>query len=108
MRNFKVATIILWTICLFLNTLSLLGFANFGGKETAIIWFFISILTCIFIYDKIYNKILSRVLISLVAFFGGFFTYFLYYGFYDLNSIYMGVISLIITFSLSLGVGVLV
>ena len=108
MRNFKVATIILWIICLFLNTLSLLGFANFNGKETAIIWFFISILTCVFIYDKIYNKILSRVLISLVAFFGGFFTYFLYYGFYDLNSIYMGVISLIITFSLSLGVGVLI
>ena len=108
MRNFKVATIILWIICLFLNTLSLLGFANFSGKEIAIIWFFISILTCVFIYDKIYNKILSRVLISLVAFLGGFFTYFLYYGFYDLNSIYMGVISLIITFSLSLGDGVLI
>lgn len=108
MRNFKVVTTILWTICLFLNTLSLLGFANFSGKETAIIWFFISILTCFFIYNKIYNRILSRALISLVAFFGGFFTYFLYYGFYDLNSIYMGVISLIITLSLSLGVGVLI
>lgn len=107
MKNYKLVTIVLWIICLILNILSFFNFISFNGKETSIVWFFISILACVFVYEKIYSPVFSRILISIMAFLGGFFTYFLYYEFYDINAIYMGLISFIIALSLTLGIGVL-
>ncbi|NLY03668.1 MAG: hypothetical protein GXZ15_02325 [Campylobacter sp.] len=104
MEKFKVATSVIWAVCLVLNFLALAGYGSYEGSFVAIFWFVLSILVLIILYQNIYKRFFLALSVGVVAFLGGFFTSFLYFGFADINALYMAIISAIIAISMVFGV----
>ncbi|NLK66819.1 MAG: hypothetical protein GX282_05015 [Campylobacteraceae bacterium] len=107
MKNWQINVVIIWAVCLVLNIYAYLNGRVFDEAFTALFWFFLSVLTLVSIYKTIHHPVLSRALIILVAFISGVFTHFLYHGIINSESLYLGLLSSIISLSLTLGVGVL-